>query len=699
MSINRFLSLAIALIALIACSLATYSAISEYRHMSEINRAELRLAVLRAMSDIPRNLNGERGLSTLSMQNAAAGATIAGLADLRKGTRTAVETARRAVDAAAGLSDGPALARAITDIEKTYAAFTALVDERLARAPGERGDAVEKATGLSGQISGAVGGVIAGQLRELSHLDGEAYRWAATGAAALDLRDWGGRQAGFLQTLVAAHKTVSPADRVAFQTMQGRVDQIWGALKSLADDASTPERVKRAVATVEADYVVYFGGIKKDMLAHFDTGAFPLDGAGYRDRTVAMWAPVMALRDAALETAEEGVRAQENDAHFNFAVGCAALLATLAASALVMWQVSLRVTRPLTRMTDAIGALAAGDLAVAVPGTGRSDEIGRMAEAVDVFKASLVRNHQLEAETEAARRDAEADRRRAMAELAEMFEQAVGGVVEAVQVAADELQTSARTMTGSAAETSARSNTVAAAAEQASANVGVVAAAAEELSNSVHEIGQQVQRSATLSQGAVGKAQATAEVVAELSRSATTISDILGLISQIAGQTNLLALNATIEAARAGEAGRGFAVVASEVKNLAGQTAKATDDISRQVADIQESTGRAVGVIEEIGAVMREIGGVTSSIAAAMEQQGAVTRDIAGSVSQAAEGSIVLARSVSAVEDAITRTRTTAGDVDQVARVFGDRSQALASAVSSFLAALRSGPEEARRRA
>lgn len=268
----------------------------------------------------------------------------------------------------------------------------------------------------------------------------------------------------------------------------------------------------------------------------------------------------------------------------------------------------------------------------------------------------------------------------------------VGGCSNRMVGTADDL-------TGIAASARDQATSAAAAAEETSTTVQSVAAATEELDASIAEIGRQVGAATGIVDRANAMTSNMASTIETLSAAGARIGDVVDLIQAIAAQTNLLALNATIEAARAGEAGRGFAVVASEVKNLAGQTAKATDDISRQVADIQESTGRAVGVIEEIGAVMREIGGVTSSIAAAMEQQGAVTRDIAGSVSQAAEGSIVLARSVSAVEDAITRTRTTAGDVDQVARVFGDRSQALASAVSSFLAALRSGPEEARRRA
>jgi methyl-accepting chemotaxis protein len=252
-------------------------------------------------------------------------------------------------------------------------------------------------------------------------------------------------------------------------------------------------------------------------------------------------------------------------------------------------------------------------------------------------------------------------------------------------------------LNGIAQTASDQATSAAAAAEETSTMVQSVAGAAEELNASIGEIGRQI-GAAT---GIVGRANTMTEQMAEaietLANSGARIGTVVGLIQAIAAQTNLLALNATIEAARAGEAGRGFAVVASEVKNLAGQTAKATEEISRRVADIQAGTGKAVDAIDEIGRIMREIGGVTGSIAAAVEQQGAVTQDIAGSVAQAADGTIVLARSVSAVEKAIGDTRSNASDVDKVARTFGSQAEALAATVRDFLDTLRRGPGESRR--
>ncbi len=255
-----------------------------------------------------------------------------------------------------------------------------------------------------------------------------------------------------------------------------------------------------------------------------------------------------------------------------------ALVATavaLAVAAAAMLFALFGIARPIQRMTGAMGRLAEGDATVAIPGTGRRDEIGAMAAAVQVFKDNLIHTRALEEETALARAGAEAQRRRAVQEMADGFEAAIGGVLAAVTEAALDLRANAEAMTSTATRTAERSAAVASAAQEAAAHVGTVAVAAEELGASVQEIGRQVDGSADLARGAVDQAGRTAGLVQELSEGAGRIGDVVRLISDIAGQTNLLALNATIEAARAGEAGRGFAVVASEVKALAAQTAKA----------------------------------------------------------------------------------------------------------------------------
>jgi methyl-accepting chemotaxis protein len=343
---------------------------------------------------------------------------------------------------------------------------------------------------------------------------------------------------------------------------------------------------------------------------------------------------------------------------------------------------SLGVSGPLRRMTDAMSRLANGDTGIAVPGAGRGDEIGAMAGAVQVFKDNILRTRALEAETEAARAGAEALRRETMHTLADRFEAAVGGVVEQVGTAATQLQATAGSMSANASQTAQRSVAVAAA-------VTTVAAAAEELGSSVEEIGRQVQGSATLSREAVSEAAQTTTFVRDLSEAAQRIGDVVAMISTIAGQTNLLALNATIEAARAGEAGRGFAVVAAEVKELANQTARATDEITGQIARIQASTGQAVDAIGGITGRIREISDVATSIAAAVEEQGAATQEIVRNVAQASIGTGEVTQNVSGVANAAEETGAAAAQVLASASDLSRQSEQLGTQVVQFLATIR----------
>ncbi|MHC2017271.1 methyl-accepting chemotaxis protein [Methylobacterium sp. CM6247] len=347
------------------------------------------------------------------------------------------------------------------------------------------------------------------------------------------------------------------------------------------------------------------------------------------------------------------------------------------------------VLAPLSAITKMMRCLAGGDVEQPVPSLGRSDEIGDMAASVQVFKDNLLRTRQLEAETANARLAAEGQRKVGMRQMADAFETAVGGIIDAVSSSATELQATAQQLTSTAAQTAAQSATVAAAAEEAAVNVNTVASAAEELGVSVQEIGRQVSGSSDLAQRAVGEADRTAALVQELSTAVARIGDVVQLISTIAGQTNLLALNATIEAARAGEAGRGFAVVASEVKELANQTARATSEIGEQISHIQGATSQAVDAIGSITARIAEINMVATTIASAVEQQGAATQEIVRNVAEASTGTFEVTSNISGVAQASQEAEAAAGQVLGSASELSRQSEHLSAEVQRFLTTVR----------
>ncbi|MGU3421055.1 methyl-accepting chemotaxis protein [Methylobacterium sp. D54C] len=349
------------------------------------------------------------------------------------------------------------------------------------------------------------------------------------------------------------------------------------------------------------------------------------------------------------------------------------------------------IAKPVRAITAAMTRMAANDLRTEVPGVGRDDEIGAMADAVRVFRDGLVRAATLEAEAAQARTALDAQRKAAMVEMADGFQAAVGGVVRAVSSAASELESTAARMSFAASETADQSTTVAAAAEQAATNVSTVAAAAEELGTTIHEIGRQVQTAAGFADTAVAEAGRSADLMRSLRESATRIGDVVGLISGIAGQTNLLALNATIEAARAGAAGRGFAVVASEVKELAEQTARATEEVARQVGEIQSWTGDASDAITRVVSRINEISAVSSGIAAAVEEQGSATQEIVRNVGQAALGTGAVTNNITAVARSAEGAGSAAAQVLEAASGLLGQAQQLDAEVGRFLDTVRTG--------
>ncbi|OKO79736.1 chemotaxis protein [Bradyrhizobium sp. NAS80.1] len=370
----------------------------------------------------------------------------------------------------------------------------------------------------------------------------------------------------------------------------------------------------------------------------------------------------------------------------NLILGTVAILAVAIVLALLLGR---GLSQPLTAITAVMNRLSSGDTSVTIPGSERPDELGTMAKAVDVFRRNMLEAGALREAQEADKAKAEVEKQALQRQMADRFEADVKGVVAAVAKATEGMQSVAGEITSSVNGTSQRASAAATASEEASTSVNAVAAATEELASSVSEIGRQVTHSSEVASGAVVKAAETTEMVTSLAAAAERIGDVLRLISEIASQTNLLALNATIEAARAGDAGRGFAVVASEVKDLASQTAKATDEIASQVSAIQAATGNCVTAISGISDTIREISGIAATIAAAVEQQGSATREIARSVQQASAGTTDVSANVAGASQAADQSRALAGNVMVASGELGEHASALMKSVDTFLAGLR----------
>jgi methyl-accepting chemotaxis protein len=412
-------------------------------------------------------------------------------------------------------------------------------------------------------------------------------------------------------------------------------------------------------------------------------------GTSWFDSTTARIDMLKTVEDRIAADLERLTGATYDDANHALLLLAAVVVLALLISGAVVFLMARSITRPLSALSAAMGDLAAGIIEREIPGVGRHDEIGAMAGTVEVFKQNAIERQRLSAEAEQAQARAAAQRKADMQRLADDFQAAVGHIIETVSAASAALETDAHAMSTTAESTQQLSGVVAAASEEASTNVQSVASATEEMSSSVDEIGRQVHESSTIADEAVKQAEKTDARIAELSRAASRIGDVVKLITAIAEQTNLLALNATIEAARAGEAGKGFAVVASEVKSLATQTAKATDEIGAQIAGMQAATQESVSAIKEIGATITRVSQIAATIAAAVEEQGAATQEIARNVQEAAKGTSQVAANIVDVNRGAGETGSASSRVLTSARSLSSESTLLKGELEKFLATVR----------
>ncbi len=449
-------------------------------------------------------------------------------------------------------------------------------------------------------------------------------------------------------------------------------------------------RFDRQVGTAEID-----DKVKSDLKAlsktFFDAFAAYGEVRAQRERAVDkvslafdnLEPPAAAVEAAAAERRQAALGALEASSTTVLLALAATVAVTIGLGLAASVVLGRGITGPLAGLGSAMQALSRGE-DVEVSGTGRGDEIGRMARAVAVFRENGRARERLEAESERAMA-AERDRQNRTEAAVRNFRTEIGALLATVAETADRMRGTAMALTGSAEESAGKAQHAASASDAASDKVTVVAAAAEELAASIAEIASQVARTTAIIADANRAARDSNAKVSSLAGAAARVGEVVTLIQTIAEQTNLLALNATIEAARAGEAGRGFAVVASEVKNLATQTGKATEQIARQIADIQDSTREAVAAIDAIATIMEEVNQTTGAIAAAVEEQGAATSDISRTVQDASADTQVVSVNVAGVTSAISETRNSATLVEAAAADVARRQADLERTIDGFL--------------
>jgi methyl-accepting chemotaxis protein len=480
------------------------------------------------------------------------------------------------------------------------------------------------------------------------------------------------------------------------------LDKHWNACQQRESDVRRlAERMQASVTDAEASQLIgQFVAAHKQMGEAYRRGLQAFKDQGF-DGAIADAAvtgidraPTELLgkaKERFIAVADQDARlASDGARHTGWMVGLLLAFSAFTGAAIFLVAVSRTISRPLMGVVGSLGELAAGNTATVVSGQERTDEIGKVASAIQILKEKMIQAERLKADQANVEFRAAERRKSDVLKLADDFESAVGQIVEAVSTASKELETSAGTLAATAEHAQDLSTTVAASSEEASANVQSVSAAAEELSSSIGEIGKQVQETARIAGEAVHQAQSTTEHVGGLSKAASRIGDVVELINTIAGQTNLLALNATIEAARAGEAGRGFAVVASEVKALAEQTSKATGEIGQQIADIQAATKQSVGAIGQISATIERLSEISAAIASSVQEQGAATQKISHNVQQAASGTQRVSSSIVDVQRGASETGSASSQVLSSARALTSESLRLKAEMGRFLGTVRS---------
>jgi methyl-accepting chemotaxis protein len=524
---------------------------------------------------------------------------------------------------------------------------------------------------------------------DVNHQDATIDQLLSIKQSAWLLRNTAGEASLIVSTGLAAGK-VSAETRQQYLKFLGGTDIAWGALQLAVSGMHLPPALSTAMAATKTAYFEpKYLELRERLLNAVSNGEkAELTANQWSPITVGRLSAAVGVAEAALDAAKEHAASLRGSAQRALAVQLALLVIAIALATAAMMAVTQRVIRPLHRMRDAMLKVAAGDLTVETGYTARHDEIGALAGALETFKQQAADKLKIEA-AERERNAGAASRQRAIEGYVAEFEGSVRQTLQQLGDASSQMRSTSTGLSTVSRQTNERVQVAERASGEASMSVESVASAAEELSASINDISRQAAHAAGIASRAVGQARETDGTVQGLAKSAGRIGEVVGLINTIAAQTNLLALNATIEAARAGEMGRGFAVVASEVKSLASQTAKATEEISEQIADIQKVAGEAIDAIKGIGSIIGEVNEVATAIAAAVQEQGAATQEITRSTQHAAQGTKNVSENITGVKLDADSAAAAADNVKLASETLETQSQHLGSQVGEFLGRIR----------
>ena len=523
----------------------------------------------------------------------------------------------------------------------------------------------------------------------VNHQDAAIDQLLAIKQIAWLLRNTAGEASAMVSNWVTAGR-IAPGAHLAYVKLLGGTDIAWNALEVTASGMQLPPKLSGAIAATKTAYFEpQYLALRDRLVAALMAGEKPeLAASQWIPLTVGRLGTAASVAEAALDTAREHTAVQHSQALRALVVQLVLLASALALTFGAMMAVSRRVIKPLHNMRDAMLKVASGDLAIDTGYTERRDEIGALAGALETFKQQAVDKLRIE-QQEHERNAGAAARQRAIEAYVGEFEGIVRQTLQQLGDASSQMRTTSSGLSAVSRQTNERVQIAEKASGEASMSVESVASASEQLSASINDISQQAAHAAGIASRAVNQARETDGTVQGLAKSAGRIGEVVGLINTIAAQTNLLALNATIEAARAGEAGRGFAVVASEVKSLASQTAKATDEISEQISDIQKVAGDAVDAIKGIGSIIGKVNEVATAIAAAVQEQGVATQEITRSTQYAAQGTKNVSDNITGVKTDADAAAAAAEDVKLASETLETQSQQLGSQVTQFLGKIR----------